>query len=809
MKYDVFISYSRKDVEIIDHIENELRKYGITCFVDRSEIALGEDFAEAISKAIFESDILLFVWSENSNQSENTANEIALAIDFEKTIISFKIGKFKPHYKLAYRLVRFNRIDVLSYNQPQIIELAEKVAKRLGKKINQAESQKPTPREEDTTSDKKTVEQEIIDPEMDPIYQDGIQALMQFKLSKAFDLLYPLALAEYRKAQEYLFRITRGKIRMHKLTEQQIAAVKEDADNGIALSQYIMGRYYYMAANSQLCIEYLQKAVESELPAAIGALANCYDLGFGTEKSHSKYMEYIQKAINMGDIESRLIQARNYINGWTVERDIEKGKRILLELEKLGDPQSIANLGFIYNSNEYNQKDVPKAISYFKKAVSSGWIESYSDLAFAYGLDTYGNVLDGKRYIEELLKGADYEEVTCLSNLSLAYYNGIGVKQNYKQALRWAEKGARNGDLSSYWLLGLMYYYGNDEIEADEAKAWDWLMKGKLRINTLCCSLLGDMCYDGYGQNGYQKKDCIPFYEEAVFLGGACNDAAVRLYNIYSEGVLTEKDPEKGLQYLKKAVDNNDPKACTIYGKLLTDLNNSYCDEFKGVKYLKIAAEANNYEAIYTLGTLFRQGIGVPEDVKTGIEHVKRAADEGNYGRAQIAMADILSHIPGPDNEWYDDERDKALSSEQIETERIEAIAYAEKAIENEYNYGHRIIARIYWEMAGNSNYEDEAINGEWFKRQTKAYEIYKEEAYTLALLYECGIGTPANFEKAIELYQEDVENGYSRSTISLAIMFAHTNNMKLAKEWLQKGVDMNNEEAKAKLEQLNRTGSF
>lgn len=810
MKYDVFISYSRKDVEIIDHIENELHKYGITCFVDRSEIALGEDFAEAISKAIFESDILLFVWSENSNQSENAANEIALAIDFEKTIISFKIGKFKPHYKLAYRLVRFNRIDVLSYNQPQIIELAEKVAKRLGKRRNPAGTQEPpAPREENEASGKETAGQETIDPEMEPLYQDGIRALTQFKLSKAFDLLYPLALAEYRKAQEYLYRITRGKTRMHKLTEQQIAAVKEDADNGIALSQYIMGRYYYMNANSQFCIDYLRKAAESELPAAIGALANCYDLGFGTEKSHAKYMEYIQRAISMGDIESKLLQARNYINGWTVERDVEKGKRMLLELEELGDPQSVQNLGYIYNCNDYGQKDMPKAISYFKKAVSLGWIESYSDLAFAYGLDIYGNVIDGKRYIEELLKGADYEEVNCISNLSLAYHTGIGVKQNYRQALRWAEKGAQNGDLDSYWLLGHIYYYGNDDIPADEAKAWEWLMKGKLRISTLCCSLLGDMCYDGYGQNGYQKKDCIPFYEEAVFLGGGCDDAAIRLYNIYSEGELTEKDPEKAIRYLKKAVANSNPKACTIYGKLLTDVENSHCDEFKGVKYLKIAAEANNYEAIYTLGTLYRQGIGVPVDIETGIAHVRRAADEGNYGRAQIAMADILSHVSSSDNEWYDSEREKEFSSEQIEADRKEAIAYAKKAIENDYGYGHCIIAKIYWEMAANSNYEDETLNGEWFKHQTEAYKSSKDEAYTLALLYECGIGTPTNLDKAIELYKEDVENGNSRSTVALATLFAGNNNMKAAKEWLQKGVEMNDEEAKTKLEQLNRTGSF
>ena len=135
MKYNVFISYSRKDSEIIDRIEKELKRYGITSFIDRTGINPGEDYAEVIAKVIFESDLMLFVWSENSNQSKETANEVALAIDFEKPIIPFKIGKFQADYKLAYRLIRFNRIDVLTYNEQKIVELGEKIATQLGKNL--------------------------------------------------------------------------------------------------------------------------------------------------------------------------------------------------------------------------------------------------------------------------------------------------------------------------------------------------------------------------------------------------------------------------------------------------------------------------------------------------------------------------------------------------------------------------------------------------------------------------------------------------------------------------------------------------
>jgi len=43
---------------------------------------------------------------------------------------------------LAYRLVRFNRIDAIDFNEHQIIELGEKIAKRLEK--NKVGKKEPT-----------------------------------------------------------------------------------------------------------------------------------------------------------------------------------------------------------------------------------------------------------------------------------------------------------------------------------------------------------------------------------------------------------------------------------------------------------------------------------------------------------------------------------------------------------------------------------------------------------------------------------------------------------------------------------------
>ena len=213
MKYNVFISYSRKDSEIIDRIEKELKRYGITSFIDRTGINPGEDYAEVIAKVIFESDLMLFLWSENSNQSKETANEVALAIDFEKPIIPFKIGKFQADYKLAYRLIRFNRTDVLTYNEQKIVELGEKIATQLGKNLLRDE------------------------------VDNNVQAT-PVEEPDAFDALYPLALIEYKDSVDLLRYFTSKKVnKMFELTQEQIARLKQDSDNGILLAKSLYARH--------------------------------------------------------------------------------------------------------------------------------------------------------------------------------------------------------------------------------------------------------------------------------------------------------------------------------------------------------------------------------------------------------------------------------------------------------------------------------------------------------------------------------------------------------------------------------------
>lgn len=120
-KYDVFISYSRKDYvddignvlpnNILSKIRDAFKANGITYWFDEEGIYSGEEFASIITKAIRNSKIFLFIASANSNKSKWTSNEISTALVFKKIIIPFRIDESPYNDSVMMKIVSFDYIE--------------------------------------------------------------------------------------------------------------------------------------------------------------------------------------------------------------------------------------------------------------------------------------------------------------------------------------------------------------------------------------------------------------------------------------------------------------------------------------------------------------------------------------------------------------------------------------------------------------------------------------------------------------------------------------------------------------------------
>lgn len=112
-KYDVFISYSRKDTNLVKKICDAFDNAGISYFIDLEGIGGGQEFPIQISDAICESALMLFVASQNSYESYYTNKEISFANNEKKTIIPYIIdGSEMPrHFKFIFSNINWRTIN--------------------------------------------------------------------------------------------------------------------------------------------------------------------------------------------------------------------------------------------------------------------------------------------------------------------------------------------------------------------------------------------------------------------------------------------------------------------------------------------------------------------------------------------------------------------------------------------------------------------------------------------------------------------------------------------------------------------------
>ena len=132
-KYDIFISYSRKDFDEVNAIVEMLKSRipTLNCWFDITGIESGDEFEEKIIAAIDNSSYVLFALSDNSIQSQWAKDEVMYAKNTDTKVIPLvlKGAKLKGWF-----LFKFGRIDCIdTANSLQIEKLIKNLEDWTGK----------------------------------------------------------------------------------------------------------------------------------------------------------------------------------------------------------------------------------------------------------------------------------------------------------------------------------------------------------------------------------------------------------------------------------------------------------------------------------------------------------------------------------------------------------------------------------------------------------------------------------------------------------------------------------------------------
>ena len=138
-KYDVFISYSRKDSAIADEICRVFDQVGITYFIDRKRIGGGNEFPLELATSILNSQIFLLLGSKNSYESKYTNAEIHFAYrkKQQKSILPYILDDTPFPLELDFLLSTINWRKFQEH--PINTVLVGDIARLLGREIPKIE----------------------------------------------------------------------------------------------------------------------------------------------------------------------------------------------------------------------------------------------------------------------------------------------------------------------------------------------------------------------------------------------------------------------------------------------------------------------------------------------------------------------------------------------------------------------------------------------------------------------------------------------------------------------------------------------
>lgn len=116
MKYDVFISYSQKDRDlVIPFVQRISDETGAKCWIDQNGIESGAEFESKIKQAIDSSATVLFMLSDNSVSSIWTQREVFYAEKKKKRIVPVILD----HQGLRdWSEIHFINIDCIEIHNP-------------------------------------------------------------------------------------------------------------------------------------------------------------------------------------------------------------------------------------------------------------------------------------------------------------------------------------------------------------------------------------------------------------------------------------------------------------------------------------------------------------------------------------------------------------------------------------------------------------------------------------------------------------------------------------------------------------------
>ncbi len=315
---------------------------------------------------------------------------------------------------------------------------------------------------------------------------------------------------------------------------------------GLALAQAQLGMMYYDGLGvprsfrkaDEVC-EKAAKKIRAEADAGDpeSQLACSWMLrtGMGVyEMEPAKAVEYCRQAAEQGYLPAQNELGLMHVEGKGTAANRAEGLRWLKSAAEAGHAEAQANLGKMYDSYQTalnpGNADFRQARDWYGKALAQGhpWGLYRTGTMTLQGLEVAKNEAEAVRlYGKALQTAVGRTRRMCLNDLGYCYDNGLGVKRDVKDALRYFREAAEVGDVLAQYNIG--WISSKYPEFRNEKEALKWYLAAAVGGYVKAQFEVGEIYFSGIGVKR-DLDEAERWYVMAAQQGWkAAQDALVRL----------------------------------------------------------------------------------------------------------------------------------------------------------------------------------------------------------------------------------------------------------------------------------------
>ncbi len=305
--------------------------------------------------------------------------------------------------------------------------------------------------------------------------------------------------------------------------------------------------------------------------------------------------------------------------------DFQKAEQLLLNELGAGNVLAIHDLGKLYSTEKLGAKEEEKSSSFYKEALQ-GFMEIEPDSDFMF---PYEPKFDG-----QIMKPVNMRSYVWYRIGKMHCY-GLGTEQDYAQSFEWFLKSAQEGNKFAQYSLANLYYYGNS-VEKDLSQAFLWYQKSASQGQPYASYAVAQM----YSKGEYvaeNNETAQRYYKAALsgFLELESKDQAddnlfYKIGVMYKNGLGTEADISKAIDYFKRSAEMNNKNGLYEYGKILIQGKYIEADLNKGLECIEKAMKLKNSNAKRFFALEYISGEYFSQDIEKGLFMLTECADKGD-----------------------------------------------------------------------------------------------------------------------------------------------------------------------------------